>query len=143
MTDVFTREKRSQVMSAIRGRGNKDTELSLMTLLRRYHIRGWRRHLLIPGSPDFVFRREKVAIFVDGCFWHMCPRHFSMPKNNRTFWKKKLEGNAIRDKAVNLELRKKGWKVIRVWEHQLRTGPSESARRILNALIRRRAEMDL
>lgn len=68
----------------------------------------------------FVFPKQKLALFVDGCFWHGCPKHANMPKNNRPFWEKKLQGNKVRDQFVNRELRKLGWKVVRVWEHELK-----------------------
>jgi DNA mismatch endonuclease (patch repair protein) len=78
--DVFTQKKRSEVMSRIRGKGNEKTEVRLAKLMRKAGIRGWRRHLPIPGRPDFSFRQQKVAVFVDGCFWHGCPRCFRLPK---------------------------------------------------------------
>src|SRR5471032_2226977 len=90
MPDVFTKAKRSAVMSRIRGRGNKDTETALAQLLRQNGITGWRRHLPLPGRPDFAFRLQRVTVFVDGCFWHGCPKHSNMPRNNHLFWKKKL-----------------------------------------------------
>jgi len=122
MPDVFTKEKRSEVMSRIKGKGNKDTELAMIQVLRKHHISGWRRNQAILGKPDFVFPKQKIALFVDGCFWHGCPKpkHSNMPKNNREFWAEKLQKNKDRDKFVNRELRKLGWKVIRVWEHELK-----------------------
>ena len=119
MPDVFTKAKRSQVMSRIRGRGNKQTELALAKLLRAARITGWRRHAAIMGRPDFMFRKERVVIFVDGCFWHGCPKHSNMPANNREFWLKKLTGNKGRDRLVTRTLRKSGWGVVRIWEHEL------------------------
>ena len=147
MADVFSKAKRSEVMSRIRSRGNRDTKLALARLLRANHITGWRRHSLVrvtvegrksrvegkafPGSrrsslvsrlsvrPDFVFRQVRLALFVDGCFWHGCPRHATKPANNRAFWKKKLAGNKKRDRRVNRTLRRAGWKVVRIWEHEL------------------------
>ena len=144
MADVFTKEKRSEVMSLIRGRGNKDTELALARVLRAHRICGWRRHLEVkvpfrsrrrkeadgsrksPKSaslprrlrvrPDFVFSKLRLAIFVDGCFWHGCPRHATKPKNNAAFWRRKLSSNKKRDQVVNQTLRKAGWRVIRIWE---------------------------
>src|ERR1700681_3705941 len=100
MPDVFTREKRSAIMARIRGSGNKDTELRMITLFRASGITGWRRDQAIFGKPDFVFRRERVAIFVDGCCWHGCPnpKHSPMPKGNADFWFKKLSGNRVRDR---------------------------------------------
>lgn len=119
MTDVFTREKRSEVMSRIKGRGNRDTELALATILRRNRICGWRRHLPLTGRPDFAFPVERVAVFVDGCFWHRCPRCNLTPKQNGDFWKEKLAGNVSRDRRVTRTLRSDGWRVVRIWEHQM------------------------
>jgi DNA mismatch endonuclease (patch repair protein) len=133
MSDVFTKQKRSEVMSHIKGKGNKDTELLMIQILRRHHISGWRRNQKILGKPDFIFPRQKVALFVDGCFWHGCPRHSNMPKSNREFWEKKLLGNKNRDKYVARTLRRAGWKVVRVWEHDL-SNPGRVAKRILNSL---------
>jgi DNA mismatch endonuclease (patch repair protein) len=149
MPDVFTKAKRSEVMSRIRSRGNRDTELALARLLRRHKISGWRRHVQVriaecrmrnkskrgaavfplrtPHSefrtfavrPDFVFPKSRTAIFVDGCFWHGCPRHATKPKNNRAFWHRKLSANKTRDRLVNRTLRRAGWRVLRIWEHEL------------------------
>ena len=111
---------RSEVMSRIRGRGNEKTEVLLARLMRAEGLRGWRRHLPIPGRPDFSFRRQKVAVFVDGCFWHGCPRCFRLPKQNRAFWKAKIEGNRKRDQLVNGRLRRLRWKVLRIRECHLK-----------------------
>jgi DNA mismatch endonuclease (patch repair protein) len=133
MADVFTKTKRSEVMSRIRSRGNKDTELALAKLFRRNKISGWRRHIQIITSPrpspqrgegvrvrpDFVFRQARLALFVDGCFWHGCPRHATKPENNRAFWRRKLSANKTRDRLVNRALRRAGWRVLRIWEHTL------------------------
>lgn len=119
MADVFTKAKRSQVMSRIRGHGNKDTELALMRIFRANHISGWRRHQPLFGKPDFIFRQKRVAVLVDGCFWHGCIQHCQMPKGNRAFWERKLTANRTRDRRVNQVLRSKGWRVLRIWEHEL------------------------
>lgn len=119
MPDVFTKAKRSQVMSRIRGRGNKQTELALAKLLRSARITGWRRHAALMGRPDFMFRQQRAVIFVDGCFWHGCPKHSNMPANNRSFWMKKLTRNKGRDRLVTRALRQGGWRVLRIWEHEL------------------------
>ena len=119
MTDVFTKAKRSAVMSRIRSRGNRATELRLIALMREHGITGWRRNAPVFGNPDFIFRRERVAVFVDGCFWHGCPKHGTRPKQNRKFWDAKIQKNKERDRSVNRELRKAGWRVMRIWEHDL------------------------
>jgi DNA mismatch endonuclease (patch repair protein) len=119
MSDVFTKKKRSAVMSLIKGTGNKNTELRLIQIFRATGITGWRRGSKMPGKPDFVFPKLKTAVFVDGCFWHGCPRHGTKPKNRAAFWLAKLAGNKARDRNVNRVLRAKGWTVIRIWEHEL------------------------
>jgi DNA mismatch endonuclease, patch repair protein len=129
MADVFTKAKRSEVMSRIRSRGNRDMELALARLLRVAGICGWRRHLEIRKAetgkqkfkvrPDFVFRQVRLALFVDGCFWHGCPKHATKPANNRAFWRRKLAGNKKRDALVTRTLRRAGWRVVRIWEHEL------------------------
>ena len=75
-------------------------------------------------KPDFVFRRGKTAVFVDGCFWHGCPEHGTQPKTNAAFWRGKISANRVRDRPVTRTLRAKGWKVVRIWEHEL-TRPNE------------------
>ena len=131
-------------MSRIRGRGNKATELALAKLLRRNKITGWRRHLEIRKAesgnqkfkvrPDFVFPKDRLAVFVDGCFWHGCPKHATRPKNNRLFWKGKLAGNQARDRVVNRNLRRAGWRVVRIWECDLARRPGSCVRWIQRVL---------
>lgn len=118
--DVFSKAKRSDVMSKIRGTGNKDTELRLIQIFRANGITGWRRGSKLPGKPDFVFPKLKTVVFVDGCFWHGCPKHGTSPKTRASFWLAKITGNKARDRRVNRALRGRGWIVIRVWEHELR-----------------------
>ena len=137
MSDVFSKKRRSQIMSRVRGTGNERTELALVKVLRGYKISGWRRHRLLLGKPDFVFRRERVVVFVDGCFWHSCPLHSSVPATNRSFWVRKLAKNRERDKQVNVLLAATGWKVVRIWQHELiRTNRDRLARKITKALGR-------
>ena len=119
MADVFSKSKRSEVMSRIRSRGNQATELALAKLFRRHKITGWRRNQKVFGKPDFIFPKHKLAVFVDGCFWHGCPKHGTQPKGNAAFWRKKISRNQIRDRLVTRTLRKAGWRVLRIWEHEL------------------------
>ncbi|HMO66131.1 MAG TPA: very short patch repair endonuclease, partial [Verrucomicrobiota bacterium] len=151
MPDVFTKAQRSQLMARIRSRGNARTEGALARRLRAHGITGWRRHvpraLEAPGSrakapsrsagrkgggrgamrrtsrvrPDFVFRAARLAVFVDGCFWHGCPRHGTRPKGNAAFWRRKFAANIARDRRVDRALRRAGWRVLRIWEHALRS----------------------
>jgi DNA mismatch endonuclease (patch repair protein) len=120
MADVFSKKKRSMVMAAVRSKGNKETELRLVTILRENAIRGWRRNQRLPGKPDFVFRSKRVTVFVDGCFWHGCRWHCRMPKSRLDFWHPKIARNKARDKEVRRILRGLGWRVHRIWEHSLK-----------------------
>jgi DNA mismatch endonuclease (patch repair protein) len=133
MPDVFTKAKRSEVMSRIRGRGNKATEITLAKIFRRHRITGWRRNQKIFGKPDFIFQKLKLAIFVDGCFWHGCPRHGTQPRGNRSFWKNKFTRNKARDRLVTRTLRAQGWRVLRIWEHEL---ASKNEVRLLKRVVR-------
>lgn len=88
------------------------------------------------GKPDFVFRERRLAIFVDGCFWHCCPKHTTQLATNRTFWRKKLSRNKHRDKLVNRTLRQHGWTVLRIWQHELvRKNEARLLQRIHRALL--------
>ncbi len=138
MADVFTPEKRSEVMSRIRSSGNRETEVTFAGLLQCYHIHGWRRGAAVFGKPDFVFRRERIAVFVDGCFWHHCPRHGKIPKMRRKYWREKIFRNVDRAREVNLELRRNGWKVLRVWSCELK-----ERRRLTRKLRRLRQLLDV
>jgi len=106
-------------MAQIRASGNKSTELRVLQLFQEYGIAGWRRHQPVFGRPDFVFWKERVAVFVDGCFWHGCARHFKQPRNRAAFWRAKIKKNRLRDRNVRAGLARKGWTVIRIWEHAL------------------------
>ena len=137
MPDIFTKAKRSAVMARIRSHGNKATELRMIALFRAHGITGWRRGVALFGKPDFVFRAARLAVFVDGCFWHGCPRHATMPASNRAFWKAKFTRNAARDREVTRTLRRAGWRVLRVWECALiRRREAATARRVAQALAR-------
>ncbi len=119
MTDIWAPSKRSEVMSRIRSLGNRSTELKLIAIFRATRITGWRRRQQLTGKPDFVFRELKLCVFVDGCFWHGCPKCYRRPATNQDFWDAKVQRNRERDHLVNKELRRLGWKVLRIWEHQL------------------------
>ena len=135
MADIFTKAKRSDVMSRIRSRGNKGTELALIRVFRAHRITGWRRHQPVFGKPDFVFPKLHLAVFVDGCFWHGCPIHATKPRNNAGFWRRKFARNKARDRLVTRTLRKNGWRVLRLWEHELaRKRGARLLRRIRRAL---------
>ena len=120
-------------MSLFGGKGRKEAENALLALLRRNKIAGWRRHLALLGKPDFAFPKQKVAVFVDGCFWHGCPKCYTRPKTNRAFWDRKREENMARDKRVTRQLRSQGWRVIRIWQHSLKKSPAACLNRICRA----------
>ena len=121
-------------MSRVRSAGNKSTEEKLIEILKQSHLTGWRRKYPIFGKPDIVFPRNKVAIFVDGCFWHDCPKHGQIPETNREFWVRKIDANKKRDRLVNGTIKNKGWKVLRIWECELRG--KQVPRRKINRLTR-------
>lgn len=108
------------MMKAVRSTGNRTTELRFISILRDNQMKGWRRKSRIYGKPDFVFGKKKIAIFIDGCFWHGHSCRNLTPASNVQFWKSKLERTRNRDKVVNATLKKMGWMVLRIWECQLK-----------------------
>ena len=120
MVDVFSSNQRSEIMRAVKSRGNKSTELKLIEIFKKSKIKGWRRNSKTFGKPDFIFPREKVAVFVDGCFWHGHDCRNTKPSDNADYWRKKIERNKTRDKSVNETLTERGWKVLRIWECQVK-----------------------
>lgn len=126
---------RSHVMSSIRSRGNKSTERRFRACLVQAGLSGWRMHAQdISGKPDFVFDSIHLIIFVDGCFWHGCPECNLLHVSSTEYWHKKIGRNRLRDKAINSSLRQAGWRVIRIWEHQLRDEPLRTLDRVIKAI---------
>jgi DNA mismatch endonuclease (patch repair protein) len=137
MPDTFTVEQRSDIMRRVRSE-QTSPELRLRLEFRKQHITGFRAHDdRLPGHPDFAFRSGQVAIFVDGCFWHGCPKCYRRPGSNRAYWDDKVARNIQRAGVVNRTLRDRGWTVLRLWEHELRDMPSV-LRRVCRALDGRR-----
>lgn len=134
MADVHTRSVRSFNMSRVRSRGNRSTELNLIALFRTAGVTGWRRNSVLFGRPDFVFPARRVALFVDGCFWHGCRRRCKPPPRNSDFWELKISQNRKRDRLVSKTLRDEGWTVLRIWEHDLAGNHRAVLRRIRCAL---------
>jgi DNA mismatch endonuclease (patch repair protein) len=120
MADVFTKEQRSNVMRQVKSSSNKSTELKLIVFFKTNNIKGWCRNYKLFGKPDFTFPKQKIAIFVDGCFWHGHDCRNTRPKDNADYWTKKRERNIKRDKEVTETLQNKGWTVIRLWECELK-----------------------
>ncbi len=120
MNDIFSEDKRSLVMKAVKSKNTKTTELALMKIFKEYRIKGWRRTYPLVGKPDFVFREKRIAVFVDGCFWHGHDCRNVTPENNAEFWAKKREYNKAHDQFITDTLKEKDWKVIRIWECELK-----------------------
>ena len=127
MADVFDKAQRSTVMSRIRSSGNKSTELRLIKLFKGAGITGWRRNYLVKGKPDFVFLKQRVAVFVDGCFWHGHDCRNTRPSDNAEYWKKKRERNIHRDAEVTDSFETRGWTVLRIWECELTKAKSDKS----------------
>ena len=121
MGDVYGKEKRSEVMRKVRSKGNKSTELRLISLFKEKGITGWRRNYNVKGHPDFVFREKRVAVFVDGCFWHGHDCRNTRPSENKEYWEKKRAANKKHDNEITARFESRGWTVIRIWECELRT----------------------
>jgi len=114
--DRVSTEVRSRNMAAVRSKGNRSTELALGRLLFASGLRGYRKHWAVDGRPDFAWLGLRVAVFVDGCFWHGCTRCKNLPQSNAGFWRDKIGANQRRDKRVTQRLRRAGWTVVRVKE---------------------------
>lgn len=133
MTDVLTPAQRKQNMSRIHGK-NTRPEIKIRKILRSKGIRGYRIHHNLPGKPDIVFIKKKIAIFVDGCFWHKCPVCFQEPETRKEFWMKKIGTNVERDLKNTRQLQEEGWTVLHFWEHEIRKTPDNIVEKILQYL---------
>lgn len=120
MSDIFPKEKRSAVMKAVKSRNTKTTELKMIEMFKELHITGWRRTYPLVGKPDFVFPKKRIVVFVDGCFWHGHDCRNVTPSDNAAFWNTKREYNKQHDENVTKTLELKNWKVIRIWECELK-----------------------
>jgi len=117
-------------MSRIRSK-NTVPEVKLRKLLFATGVKGYRIHYDLPGKPDIVFVKRKIAVFIDGCFWHKCPIDFQEPESHKEYWTKKIQSNVDRDKKVNDQLKSDGWTVIRIWEHEVKKEPEMVVRKII------------
>ncbi|MDO8753379.1 MAG: very short patch repair endonuclease [Anaerolineales bacterium] len=118
--DTVSRKLRSVIMRKVRSTDNRSTERRLRGLLVRSRLQGWGvRPANVYGKPDFVFHKKRIAIFVDGCFWHGCRTCFRQPSDNKVYWKAKVQGNRKRESKNRRHLSRAGWRVMRVWEHEL------------------------
>jgi DNA mismatch endonuclease, patch repair protein len=115
VVDHVAKEVRSKIMATVRSKGNRTTEVALGRLLWAAGLRGYRKQWPVDGKPDFAWPGRKIAVFVDGCFWHGCRCKY-LPRSNQEFWHNKIETNKCRDRRVSDRLRQGGWKVIRIKE---------------------------
>lgn len=120
MVDTFSKTERSRIMSRVKSKNNKSTELGFISIIKEKNIIGWRRNYPLIGKPDFVFPKQRIAIFIDGCFWHKCPKHCRMPSSNKEYWNQKIDKNRVWDIKTTKLLKEKGWFVIRIWEHEIK-----------------------
>jgi DNA mismatch endonuclease Vsr len=133
--DRITKSRRSANMSRIRSR-DTEAEMALRRALWRAGVRGYRVHPRgVVGKPDIAFLGKRVAVFVDGCFWHACPACFVAPASNTDYWEPKIAGNQQRDADVSATLTTQGWTVVRVWEHEVKRNPSDAVGRVRDALV--------
>lgn len=132
--DVLTKKQRSFCMSQIKGKDTK-AEVKLRKQLWDLGLRGYRLHgRKITGNPDIYFPTQKLAIFIDGCFWHRCPKCYIKPKTNSSFWKNKIQSNVDRDKRVDKEIRRNGIRSLRIWEHEMKKAPEACIIKVVNHL---------
>lgn len=120
-------------MSRIKSRDTKP-EMSFRKYIWEKGVRGYRLHVKLKGKPDLYFPRTKVAVFIDGCFWHQCPECFKKPVTNKKFWSRKLRENIERDLATDIELCDNGIKVLRLWEHEIRKIPGRAYNKLKKLL---------
>lgn len=116
MPDVFDKEKRSDIMRQVKSKKNKSTELRLIEIFKQNGIKGWKRNYPVKGHPDFVFLKQRVAVFVDGCFWHGHDCRNTRPADHQEYWSRKRERNMKHDKEVTAMFEARGWTVLRIWE---------------------------
>ena len=133
--DPLSAAARSDLMAKVKAKGNKSTEAAVTVLLRAARITGWRKHPKhVLGRPDFYFPKARLALFIDGCFWHACPTcQRSCPATRTAFWRDKIDGNRRRDNRTRRKLRAGGHRVFRVWEHAVQR--ESWIRRLRNALV--------
>ena len=126
------RLSKSEEMSRVKTK-NTDIELLLRRELWSLGLR-YRLHFSLPGKPDIAFLGKRLAIFIDGCFWHGCPKHYTAPQRNAEFWKTKIERNILRDKLVTQQLSEQRWQVLRFWEHELKHDIQACVKQVLQTL---------
>ena len=132
LTDIFSKKKRSEIMSKVKSVNTKP-ELKLRKALFSKGLR-YRIHFKINGKPDIAFSRKKLAIFVDGCFWHCCPKHCRMPKSNKSYWHSKIKRNILNAEEKDKMLKAQGWKILHIWEHEINENLGKAANKVLSRI---------
>lgn len=130
MVDKFDKRVRSKIMSCIRS-SNTKPELMMKSALQGTYLRYQPN---VEGNPDFASKRKKIAIFIDGCFWHKCPKCFRPPKSNKKYWRTKIENNVKKDRKTTIMLLEKGWTVLRLWEHEIFSDRKKCVEKVMKIL---------
>ena len=129
MTDIVSKKKRSEIMSAVRSEDTK-IEIAFRKALWKQGFRYSKNSAKYFGKPDLVLKKYKTVIFIDSCFWHGCKKHCRIPSVRKNYWTQKIARNTARDKEVSKHYKKQGWKIIRIWEHNLKNGVSKVVKQI-------------
>lgn len=132
MADIFSKKKRSEIMSGIRNKDSK-IEIEFRKKLWRLGFRYRKNVSKYFGKPDLALSKYKIAIFIDSCFWHGCKKHGSMPRTRKKFWETKIKRNKERDEEVNIYYKKSNWKIFRIWEHEIK----KNSEKIIAKIIKR------
>lgn len=135
MVDTFLPVKRSSIMRAVKAKNTKLENVFRSALWKR-GLR-FRKHVKdLPGKPDIVFSRYRVAVFIDSCFWHGCPLHVRMPKSNIDYWERKIYRNKQRDEELNQKYKEIKWEVVRIWEHEIKEDFEKAVTKIQDILYK-------
>ena len=129
MTDIFSKKKRSEIMGKVKNKDSK-IETDFRKALWKKGFRYRKNVTNYFGKPDLVLKKHKTVIFIDSCFWHGCKKHRPLPTTNRKFWKNKINRNKERDREVSKYYRKLGWKIIRVWEHEIKNNLNRAVKKL-------------
>lgn len=130
-TDHVSKAVRSSIMRAVKSKGGHSTERKLRSAIASQGISGWKTNVEeLPGKPDVVFVHERLAVFVDGCFWHGCPKCYRRPQSNQDYWDRKVARNIQRDKTKRRQLRRLGWSIVQLWEHDFKVSASVALKKI-------------
>jgi len=133
MTDTVSKKKRSEIMSKIRSKDSK-IEIAFRKTLWSEGFRYSKNSSKYFGKPDLILKKYKIVIFLDSCFWHGCKKHCRMPATNKKYWTEKIERNKQRDKEVNKYYKRLGWKIFRIWEHEIQKNFDKVTSRIIKFL---------